>query len=246
MQSNSSSDPLHLLLRKLQGRARLEQEDLAAISALPYTLKTLEPQSYTAREGEAPEVCAVLVSGFAYRQKLAGDGGRQIVAIHIPGEALDLQNLFLEVSDHNVQTLTRAELAIIPRAAWQALVRTRPAVAHAVMMEILAEASIFREWVLNVGRRDASTRLAHLLCEFAVRLEAQGLANGDGFELPMTQEQLGDSLGLTPVHVNRTIKALEGLGFVERDRRRIRFPDWERMRDFGDFTQRYLHIRAGA
>ncbi|HEX8223453.1 MAG TPA: Crp/Fnr family transcriptional regulator [Allosphingosinicella sp.] len=242
MPFTSTSGPLDLLLRKLQAHARLEEEDRQAIEALPYTLKTLEPLSYTVREGETPEVCAVLVSGFAYRQKLTGEGARQIVGIHIPGEALDLQNLFLDVSDHNVQMLTRAEVAIIPRPALQELVRTRAAVAHAVLMVILVEASIFREWVLNVGRRDASTRLAHLLCEFAVRLEAQGLANGDGFELPMTQEQLGDALGLTPVHVNRTIKALEALGFVQRDRRRVRFPDWERMRSFGDFTQRYLHI----
>ncbi len=242
MHSISSSGPLDLLLRKLETHARLGAEDRRAITALPCTLKTLEAQSYTAREGDAPEVCAVLVSGFAYRQKLAGDGSRQIVGLHIPGEPLDIQNLFLKISDHNVQMLTRAELAIIPRSALQELVRARPAVAHAVMVLILVESSIFREWVLNVGRRDASTRLAHRLCEFAVRLEAQGLANGDGFELPMTQEQLGDALGLTPVHVNRTIKGLEALGFVERDRRRIRFPDWERMRDHGDFTQRYLHL----
>jgi len=242
MHSVPTAGPLDLLLRKLETHAPLEEEDRRAIAALPYTLKTLEPQSYTTREGESPDSCAVIVSGFAYRQKLTGNGARQIVGIHIPGEPLDLQNLYLQVSDHNVQMLTRARLAMIPRAALQALVAARPGVARAVLMLILIEASIFREWILNVGRRDASTRLAHLLCEFAVRLDAQGLANGDGYELPMTQEQLGDALGLTSVHVNRTIRALEALGFVERDRRRIRFPDWERMRDYGDFTQRYLHI----
>jgi CRP-like cAMP-binding protein len=227
----------------------LDEEDRQAILALPYTLKTLESHSYTIREGDPPEACAVLVSGFAFRQKLTGDGARQIVAVHIPGEPLDFQSLFLDVADHNVQTLTRAEVAFIPRIELQKLARTRPSVAHAILVMILVEASIFREWVLNVGRRDSRARLAHLLCEFAIRLEAQGLADENGYELPMTQEQLADALGLTSVHVNRTIMALEAEGFIDRDKRRVRFPDWRRMRDIGDFNQRYLHLqpqKAGA
>ncbi|HEX8482507.1 MAG TPA: Crp/Fnr family transcriptional regulator [Allosphingosinicella sp.] len=245
----STSNPLDLLLRKLETHSRLDEEDRQAILALPYTLRTLEAQSYTIREGDAPEVCAVLVSGFAYRQKLTGDGSRQIVAIHIPGEALDFQQLFLDVADHNVQTLTRAELAFISRTELQKLARSRASIGHAILVAILVEASIFREWVLNIGRRDARARLAHVLCEFAIRLEAQGLADENGYDLPMTQEQLADTLGLTPVHVNRTIMALEGEGFIVRDKRRIRFPDWRRMRDVGDFNQRYLHLepqRSGA
>ncbi len=244
-----TSNPLHLLLRKLQTHSSLDEEDRQAILALPYTLKTLESHSYTIREGDPPEACAVLVSGFAFRQKLTGDGARQIVAVHIPGEPLDFQSLFLDVADHNVQTLTRAEVAFIPRIELQKLARSRPSVAHAILVMILVEASIFREWVLNVGRRDSRARLAHLLCEFAIRLEAQGLADENGYELPMTQEQLADALGLTSVHVNRTIMALEAEGFIDRDKRRVRFPDWRRMRDIGDFNQRYLHLqpqKAGA
>ncbi|HZG08755.1 MAG TPA: Crp/Fnr family transcriptional regulator [Allosphingosinicella sp.] len=238
----ATSNPLDLLLRKLETHSPLSEDDRQAIRALPCTLKTFEASSYIAREGEKPESCAVLVSGFAIRQKLTGEGGRQIVAIHIPGEALDFQNLFLDVADHNVQTLTRAELAFIPRAAFQELARSRAAVGHAILVTLLVEASIFREWVLNVGRRNSLTRLAHVLCEFAIRLEAQGLADENGYELPMTQEQLADTLGLTPVHVNRTIMALEADGFIARDKRRIRFPDWRRMRDMADFNQRYLHL----
>ena len=245
----STSHPLDLLLRKLETHSRLEEDDRQAILALPFTLKTLEAHSYTVREGDPPEICGVLVSGFAYRQKLTGDGGRQIVALHIPGEAVDFQNLFLDVADHSVQTLTRAEIAFIPRADLQNLARSRAAIGHAILVTMLVEASIFREWVLNVGRRDARTRLAHVLCEFAIRLEAQGLADDNGYELPMTQEQLADTLGLTPVHVNRTIMALEAQGMIERDKRRIRFPEWRRMRELGDFNQRYLHLepqRSGA
>jgi CRP-like cAMP-binding protein len=238
----SSSNPLELLLRKLETHAVLGEEDRRAVLALPYNLKTLEAQTYTIREGDIPEMCAVLVSGFAYRQKLTGDGARQIVALHIPGEALDFQHLFLDVADHNVQMLTRGVVANVSRPALQQLARTNAAVGHAILVTILVEASIFREWVLNVGRRDSRSRLSHLLCEFAIRLEAQGLADETGYELPMTQEQLADALGLTPVHVNRTIMSLEADGFITRDKRRIRFPDWEKMRGVADFNQRYLHL----
>lgn len=239
--SNKRS-PLDLLVRKLEQHAVLDEPDRKAILALPHTVRELEPSSYLVREGDPPQVCSVLVSGFAFRQKVTSDGARQIVAIHIPGEALDFQHLFLEVADHNVQTLTHAEVAFIPRAALHELARNRPGVRHAIFVAILIEASIFREWVLNVGRRDARTRMAHLLCEVAVRLEAQGLAAEYRYELPITQEQLADAVGLTPVHVNRTLKSLEADGLITRNRRHVGFPDWKRMRQVGDFTQRYLHL----
>jgi CRP-like cAMP-binding protein len=237
-----SRHPLELLVRRLERQSPLSEEDRRAILALPYTFRTVDPHTYTIREGDLPTACAVLVSGFAYRHKLTSDGSRQILALHIPGEALDFQHLFLDVADHNVQTLTRAELAVIPRNDLQELARARPGVGHAIFVTILIEASIFREWILNVGRRDARTRMAHVLCEFATRLKALGLAKEYSYELPMTQEQLADVTGLTAVHVNRTLKSLEADGFIIRTKRNVSFPNWERMRQVGDFNQRYLHL----
>jgi CRP-like cAMP-binding protein len=237
-----ANHPLELLVRNLQLRSHLPKKDRDAVLGLPFTLRTLEPATYTVREADPPEFCTVLVSGFAYRQKLTGDGARQILAIHIPGDALDFQNLFLDVSDHSIQMLTRGEVAFVPRSAMQDLARSRAAVGHAILVKILVEASIFREWVLNVGRRNSRSRLAHVLCELGVRLEAEGLADEYGYELPMTQEQLADALGLTPVHVNRTLKTLEAEGLIQRTKRNISFPDWNRLRTIADFNQRYLHL----
>jgi CRP-like cAMP-binding protein len=124
----------------------------------------------------------------------------------------------------------------------QDLVLTRPALGTAIIELTLIEASILREWVVNVGRRDARARIAHILCEFAVRLEARGLASDHGFELPMTQEQLADATGLTSVHVNRVLKSLEADGLISRKRRQIHFNDWRALQDAGDFSRRYLHI----
>lgn len=238
----SEQNPLQLLVRRLGTHAKLDDADRASILALRYTLKTVEPQRYIIREGDAPAQAAVLGSGFAFRHKLTGDGARQIVSIQIPGDPLDFQILYLDESDHGVQALTRSEVAFIARNDVRELVETRPAVARALIAQTQVEASIFREWILNVGRRSAQARIAHVLCELAVRLEAQGLADHYGYRLPMTQEQLADVVGLTPVHVNRTLRALEANGLINRDKRQISFPNWQALRATGDFNQRYLHL----
>jgi CRP-like cAMP-binding protein len=205
-------------------------------------LRRLDAGSYLVREGDMPTHCMVLATGYAYRQKVTGDGSRQILAVCIPGDAVDLQNMFLDVSDHSVQLLTQARVADIPREAVQELVLARSEIGTAIIKLALVEASILREWVVNVGRRDARARIAHILCEFAVRLETRGLTTDHGFELPMTQEQLADATGLTSVHVNRVLKSLEAEGLISRRRRHIHFDDWRRLQDAGDFSRRYLHI----
>jgi CRP-like cAMP-binding protein len=239
-----TKNPLHLLLRKLSQHSPLDDEDKKAILALPWTIRTVEPQGYIVREGDVPAMCGVLLTGFAFRQKLTGDGSRQIVSVHVPGDPLDFQNFYLDESDHNVQALTRAEVAFVERNELRELARARPAVSQAIFVITLIDASIFREWILNVGRRAAPARVAHVLCELGVRLDAQGLAEEYGYQLPMTQEQLADVVGLTPVHVNRTLKSLESQGLIKRDRRKVSFPDWQALRDVGDFNQRYLHLEV--
>jgi CRP-like cAMP-binding protein len=240
----TAGHPLDLLVRTLELRTPLSQEDRQAVLGLSHELRTVESGSYIVREGEPPTRCGVLVSGFAYRQKITAAGIRQIIAIHMAGEAVDFQNLFLNVADHNVQMLTRGDVAFVPRKELQALARSRPVVGEAIFVKTLVEASIFREWVVNVGRRPARERIAHILCELGIRMEAMGLVKEYAYELPMTQEELGDAVGLTPVHVNRTLKALAAEGLIERDRRSISFPDWKKMRQAGEFNERYLHLES--
>ena len=239
----TSTQPLDLLAREISLHSDLSDADRRAVLGLPHRVRALDAHSYIIREGDEPSNCCVLVEGYAIRQKVTGTGARQILAVCIPGDAVDLQNTFLTVSDHGVQMLTRGIVADIPRQALQELALSRPAVATGVMQMTLIEASILREWVVNVGRRDARERIAHVLCEVAVRLQERGLNGEHGFELPMTQEQLADTTGLTPVHVNRVLKALEADGLISRSRRLIRFTDWRALQDAGDFSRRYLHIR---
>lgn len=234
--------PLESFLRDVIAHERLGEADRDAILSLPFRQRKLDAGSYLVREGSLPVNCSVLVDGYAYRQKMTGDGARQIMAVCIPGDAVDLQNIFLDVSDHSVQMLTRGTVADIPREQLQQLVLTRPKIGRSIIQLTLVEASILREWVVNVGRRDARERIAHVLCEFAVRLEVRGLTSFNGFELPMTQEQLADATGLTSVHVNRVLKGLENDGLISRRRRHIHFPDWRALQDVGDFSRAYLHI----
>jgi CRP-like cAMP-binding protein len=118
----------------------------------------------------------------------------------------------------------------------------RHQLARAMWADTLIDASIFREWVVNVGRRTSIARIAHLLCEFALRMKHAGLSSDGVYELPMTQEQLADAVGLTAVHVNRVLKELGRLGLIVRERRSITIPDWEKLRNIGDFNARYLHL----
>jgi CRP-like cAMP-binding protein len=237
---------LYRMLEKLERRARLEDSDREALLSLSFKTKVFQPGSYIVREGMACEESALILEGMAYRQKLSADGGRQIVSFHIPGDFVDLEGSLLKVADHNVQALTRCEVAAVPAHQIIALIDHHPRVGRALWVDTLIDGSIYREWVLNVGRRSAQQRLAHLFCELAKRLKLAGLGDEDGFRLPITQEQLADATGLTSVHVNRSLKALEMEGLITRRRGFVGIPDWDRLRDAAGFGELYLHLDQAA
>lgn len=237
------SSTLEPMLRKLDYWHKLDRADRAAVLALPFTVKTFAQNHYVVREGDCATQSCVLLSGFAIRSKIVAEGHRQIVAIHMRGELVDLQNSLLGRADHSVQMLTSGRVAAIPRDEIARIAFERPAVGRAMWIDTLVDASIFREWVANVGRRDAQTRIAHLLCEFALRLKVAGLGEQTNYELPMTQEQLADATGLTAVHVNRTLMSLGAAGLIERSNpRRIVIGDWRKLAEAGDFDSSYLHL----
>ncbi|HEX5185031.1 MAG TPA: Crp/Fnr family transcriptional regulator [Allosphingosinicella sp.] len=229
---------------KLRQWRPLSVADQEAILALPFRPIGLRPQEYIVREGDKPQNCCVILGGYAFRHKVAGNGGRQIFSIHMKGDLADLQNSLLSVADHNLQALNHVEAALIPVEAIQQVAFERPAVGRAMWYETVVDASIFREWTLNVGRRDSRTRTAHMLCEFALRLEMAGLGERCDYDLPMTQEQLADALGLTSVHTNRMLKSLGEAKLISRTHRSIRIDDWAGLQAAGDFDPAYLHIKG--
>lgn len=235
---------LEPLVHKLEYRGNFSAADRAALLALPHVIKSVENNHYIVRERDQATHSCLMLSGFSVCHKIVAGGFRQIVAIHMKGEMVDLQNSLLGTADHSVQMLTAGKIAIIPREEIVRIAFERPVIGKAMWTDTLVDASIFREWIANVGRRNARTRIAHVLCEFCMRLKHAGLGEETGYALPMTQEQLADTTGLTSVHVNRTIKSLEAEGLISRSSpREITIGDWKTLAEVGDFDSNYLHMK---
>ena len=230
------------MLRKLRLWVNLDAAQEQALLDLPHKVVTVEKQRVLVREGDDISHCWVILSGYCVRFKYVGSGARQIVSIHMKGDLVDLQNALFGVADHGVQTLTSCRLAQLPIEQVRQLSDAEPAIKDALWFDTLVDASIHREWVANVGRRDAPTRIAHLLCEFGLKLDAIGLEQLD-YELPMTQDQIADATGLTAVHVNRVLQGLEKDGLIERvTAKSVLIGDWKRLAAAGDFHRDYLHL----
>jgi CRP-like cAMP-binding protein len=241
--SSASDLVLAPLVRKLEHWHPLGEAERRALLTLPHSKRALAPNQVLIWDGDRPQHTCLLISGFAIRHKLAGNGGRQIMSIHMKGDLVDLQNSLLGSADHNVQMITAGTVALIPVQAIREIAFEFPAIGMAMWYETLVEASIFREWILNIGRRDAFTAVAHLLCEFALRMEVAELGESVNYELPFTQDQLADAVSLTSVHVNRTLMRLEEEGHIRRSKRRIQIDDWQKLAKVADFEPRYLHLR---
>jgi len=208
---------------------------------LPFTRKTFMASGYLVRQGDRCDTVSVLLDGYCYGQKDDGEGNCQIVSLAIPSDVIGLEHLYLQTTDHNVRALTTVDVAMIPLSAVQQLSASRPAVAHALGIHQAINHAIAREWIVNIGARDGLRRVAHFLCEFAVRCDAWRGDTAAGYELPMSQEQIGQATGLTAVHVNRMLKTLHAAGLIERSWRNVVFSNWEGLRDVACFSSDYLH-----
>lgn len=233
------------LVGRLGRSTRLDPADRDAIAAWPSADRAVRAEDLMIDEGATPEACLLLLSGIAARIKLTRDGRRQILSFHFPGDLIDLQGLFLARADHGVQAITQARVAEIPTHSVLRAVRERPAIAQALWRDTLADASMLRERVLNLGRRDARARIAHLLCEVETRIAGAAAADPAGFDFPVTQEDIADATGLTPVHVNRTLRSLREEGVLDYRGGRVTMKDRARIAAIGQFDPAYLHLGGG-
>src|SRR5215217_4554621 len=242
--ANADLDPL---IRKLESIAPVLDDEKRAIAALPITVRDLRADQDILRDQDRPSQCCAILEGFACRYKLLPGGRRQIVSFHIPGDIPDLQSLHLDVMDHSLGTVVASKVAFISHEAVRSFLRAHPRIADVFWRDTLIDAAVFREWVVNVGRRDAYARIAHVLCEVYVRLRAVGLVNGQAFEMPITQAELGDATGISTVHVNRTLQELRGNGLISTPKSgRVVIEDWDRLQEAGEFDPTYLHITKQA
>ena len=242
--SKHSSSVLAPMAKKLQLWKQFTPDQHAALLSLPHQVEEVSASSYIVRDTQKVEHSCLLVSGFAFRQKVTRSGGRSICALHMQGDIVDLQNSLLGKADHSVQALGCATVARIPRKAILDLAFAYPNIGMAMWYDTLVDGSMFREWILNISRRDAKTRIAHLLCEFGLRLEYLGLGERTRYEFPFTQEQLADATGLTAVHINRSLRELEERGLITRTARYIAVGDWLSLKRAGEFDEAYLHLQG--
>ena len=232
----------HPIIVKLESILILTEEERAAILRLPMHVMQVRADQDIVREGDRPTRSFALLEGFACTYKTTDAGKRQITAFHIPGDIPDLQSLHLKTLDNSVQTITPCRVGFIQREDLRELCHAYPRLADAFWRETLIDGAVYREWVLNVGQREAYGRLAHLLCELMTRMRAVGLVQGHTCELPMTQSELGDALGLSTVHVNRTLQDLRGAGLITLKGGSLTVDDWDGLVRVAGFDLTYLHL----
>ena len=234
------------LIRKLESIIDLSNEDKKALLQLPLRVRTVPADQDIVRQGDRPSECCLILDGFVCRYKILPSGKRQIMSFHTAGDMPDLQSLHLHVMDHSVGTLVPTRVAFIPHESVLDVGLRHPNLAAAFWRDTLIDAAIFREWMAGIGRRSAYQRIAHLFCEMEMRSRAVGLSNNHSYELPVTQEEIGDALGLSTVHVNRVLKELRGNGLISFKSSTVTVRDWEGLKEAGEFDPAYLHIRQEA
>jgi CRP-like cAMP-binding protein len=231
------------LIRKLESIFRLTTEEEQAIRELPIHVRELREDRDVVREGDRPSQCGLLIDGFVCRYQSMGDGRRQIMSFHIPGDIPDLLSLHLPVMDHSLGTLAPSKIGFIPHRDMQLLIRSHPRLGDAFWRDTLIDAAVFRAWMMGIGRRSAYARIAHLFCELVLRIRSVGLATGYSIRLPLTQEEVADALGLSTVHVNRVVQELRANGLITWSAKVLTVNDWEGLQQAGEFDPTYLHIR---
>lgn len=237
LQKRSDLQPF---LDRLTKRSRLTEAEQQAILGLPTRTSQVHANRDFVRLDERVEDASIVVEGVIGSFGQTKEGARQITALHIAGDAPDLHSVVLPKARAALQALTTATILRVPHAELRSLASKFPAVAAAFWRDSMVDASILGQWVVNVGRRDAKTRMAHLLLELARRYGARPADGEVSFSLPLTQTHLADATGLTAVHVNRTLRALRDEGLVVVSNRTARILDWKGLAELGEFDPDYL------
>jgi CRP-like cAMP-binding protein len=231
-------EPLLIALGQYDTLTAAEQD---LIRALPARSSTYQKESQIVRQGDRPDHSCILLEGMAARALMFADGRRQITNVHIPGDFVDLHSLFLKRLDHTVLAFTDCKVLFIPHADLKQLLDHNPHLMHLFWLTTLVDAAIDRAWIACLGRRPAGDHLAHFLCELYTRLRGRGLVNGNSFAFGATQEEFADVLGMSTVHVNRTVQTLRKLGLITWESGQMTLLDLDELAEHAEFDPAYLN-----
>jgi CRP-like cAMP-binding protein len=229
------------LIQKFERLAPLSEADKSLLNEVTANPREVKAKTDLIAEGDTPDDVHLILDGFACRYKLTSEGKRQIMAYLVPGDFCDLHVFILRSMDHAIATLSACSVIEIPRQRILAMLE-RPALATALWWATLVDEAVLREWLVNIGQREAPERIGHLLCELLLRLRTVGLADGESYELPITQAELADTVGISAVHVNRSLQALRDAGLITLQGKHLVILDAKRLNAFSGFNPNYLHL----
>ena len=239
VQLHAGASAAGALIKKLDAYVSLSAADRAALMSINGVSRLIEAGSDILRDNSEPNGTYVVVEGYACRYKVRSDGARQITSFLVPGDFCDV-DVALGTMNHSIGTFSACTVMKIPRDTFNTLSLGHPAIAQALRLARLVDEATLREWLMNIGRRSAEERIAHLFCELLIRLEAVGLAQDNSFRFPLTQFDLGDTVGLSYVHVNRTLQSLRQQELIVLRGRTLTVLNVQRLKALAEFNPGYL------
>lgn len=229
-------------LRKLRVRDRIGSDEEAALRDCVSEVRRIGADVTVVQHGQPVNESLLLIDGWMARTMVMSDGQQQISELQFCGDFVDLHGFTLKRLDHNVTTLTPCRVAVVPHDNLRRLLERFPHLTRMYWLMTNIDAAIHREWTVSLGRRPALSRMAHLFCEIYERLRIVGQTSEDGYDFPLTQQELAECLGLTSVHINRTLQELRRRELVEVRRRRVTIPDLVALQAVGEFDSDYLYL----
>ncbi|MWJ26933.1 helix-turn-helix domain-containing protein [Halomonas sp. ZH2S] len=221
----------------------LSEEEKQVLAKVGAQSTFVEKGEVIINEGERPDYVYLIEKGWGCRYKLLENGDNHIMAYLIPGDLCNVHIAILEEMDHSIRALTPLTLCRFPADAMRDIMENHYRLARALFWSNLVDEAVLREWLVNMGTRSAESRVAHVFCEMLIRSRIAGCAENDSFEFPLTQAELGETMGLTSVHTNRVLQKLRQEGLVTLEKKRLTIHDWERLKTFSQFDPIYLHCQ---
>jgi CRP-like cAMP-binding protein len=221
--------------------AALTDDDVELLCKMPCRVAHYASHEVILQKGDRPSCCCLLLQGYLCWRD-AGNDERQITSIHVPGDVPDLQAVISPIVEESLCTTGPAIVAFVPHSFFREI-SLSPNLNHALSLLTINDAACSRNWIVNLGSRNSLARVAHLICEIAVRLLAVGHGRDYCFPSPFTQSDLAAACGITAVHVNRVVQELRRLGMLRWQSRTIAIENWRGLAKLARFTPDYLGLR---
>jgi CRP-like cAMP-binding protein len=230
------------LLLNLRSHDILSEDEVRDLTSVIVKERRFSAGEDVVSEGARPTYSTLLLDGFSGRYKVLSDGTRQITALHVPGDFVDLHAFLLKQMDHGIIAMSACHVAFADHAQLKRITEKSPHLTRLLWLGTLVDGAIHREWIVAMGRRSKKAHLAQLICELFVRLQVVQRTNGSSFQFPLTQLEMADVLGLSLVHLNKTLQALRKEGTFTWENRTITIVDWERLQEIAEFDRTYLSL----